>query len=242
MRTYFNQNDYAVIGTEDGFIYVYEMRSTEFICIGSTQVGGAVEDIVRASCSDCLLHLLVSCEGWCCYEVEVTAKGHAVGFNGHAKGYTTAPYSVTANEVRKAPPCNCYAYGHITWFYSPDTIRCSCDGIERCDSIAVPVAEQPNTYNTFFLYLKSDHSLYLQDMRKKEFRIDVAEPIIDFRIQVVTDNAGQARSILLCRSADFFIFYMDLLRYYKSISDEHLLTVCRSTRMSALSGTCSVSS
>ena len=242
VRTYFNQNDYAVIGTEDGFIYVYEMRSTEFLCIGSTQVGGAVEDIVRSSCSDCLLHLLVSCEGWCCYEVEVTTKGSATGFNSLSKGYATTSYSVTASEVQKVPPCNCYTYGHITWFYSQDTILCSCDGIVRCDSIAIPVAGQPNTYYTFLLYLKSDHSLYLRDMRKKEFRVDVLESIVDFRIQVVTDNEGQPRIILLCRDADFFVFYMDLLRYYKSISMEQFLSVCRSTQMTRLSDTCSVSS
>lgn len=109
---------------------------------------------------------------------------------------------------------------------------------QHCD----PVAGQPNTYYTFLLYLKSDHSLYLRDMRKKEFRVDVLESIVDFRIQVVTDNEGQPRIILLCRDADFFVFYMDLLRYYKSISMEQFLSVCRSTQMTPLSDTCSVSS
>ena len=122
IRIFYRQRNYAVVGTEDGLVVVYEIQKDGFLNIGSVSLAGTVMDIVQSDCPNCLLHLLVSCEGSFCYEVEVSLANH------------NDPVTIH-KEIQKPGPCDSIDYGHIVWFYSGQCIHCSCEGIVKCCSV-----------------------------------------------------------------------------------------------------------
>lgn len=197
IRVFYRQQNYTVVGTEDGLVTVYEIQKCSFLSIGSVSLSGSVIDIVQSDCSDCLLHLLVSCEGSFCYEVEVSPVSHNED-------------SVTiCKEIQRPTPCQSIDYGHIMWLYSNKCIHCSCEGIVKCCAV-----NWKQYY--FLLLLKEDHSLYLHN-DNEEYRIDVLDPILDFNVQLLIDNSSMPRIILICRDANFFTFYTDILQYYQCL-------------------------
>ena len=194
IRIFYRQRNYAVVGTEDGLVAVYEIQKDGFLNMGSVSLSGTVIDIAQSDCPNCLLHLLISCEGSFCYEVDVSSANHNED-------------SVTiSKEIQKPTACDSIDYGHIMWLYSNQCIHCSCEGIVKCCAV------NWKQY-CFLLLLKEDHSLYLHS-NNEEYRIDVLDAIFDFNVQLLIDNTSMPRIILICRDSNCFTFYTDVLQYY----------------------------
>lgn len=207
MKMFHEQKDYAALGTEDGVLCVYEIQQNTFQLVGSTSLAGSVVDIAQGDAKEgCLLHLLVSCEGSCSYEVEL-----------HAKTHKDIP-ALSSREIPKHEAATAISYGHMCWYYSKDHYYCSCEGIRKCLRVVIPGSIRDGSGfgdDIFIFILRKSGELIMQDSQDKQYKLSIIEKILDFNVQLILDNNCKPRLILMCRDVNFFSFYTDILSFFR---------------------------
>lgn len=160
--------------------------------IGHCTLDGAVVDIAYSSCSKCMLHLYVSCEGDRGYELELR----------------DGSFHMTSKHT---PSCQMVGtLTHKTWVY-PDQLTCSCSSISKVISVCVPD-------QLMYVELMKDSSIYLLDSKGKKYKLDIRDDIIDLNAYHILDRTQQSRLLLICRDLSFFYVYTDILRFYRCLS------------------------
>lgn len=138
------------------------------------------------------MHLFVSCEGECGYELEFIS-------------------NILSSNPKKAPNCKMNDYLiHKTWVY-PSFTFCSCSNIIK--SISVTVAEKKMT-----VALMSDNSIILFDSKGEQYKVDIRDNILDLNAFSIVTYENKPEIILVCRDLFFFHIYTDILRYFKTSS------------------------
>ena len=208
MKVFHEQKDYAVLGTEDGVLYVYEILQNSLQLVGSISLAGSIVDISQGDgVESSLLHLFVSCEGGSGYEVELRTKSHK-----------DTPI-LSSREVPKHDATTELSYGHICWYYSKDHHYCNCKTIRKCVCVVIPAIVRTNSStskSTFLFILHENGDLIMQDQQDQQYKLSIIETIVDFNVQFILDNNSMPRLILVCRNANFFSFYTDILSYFRS--------------------------
>ena len=107
------EREFIVIGTEEGFVNIYQRNGQALSLISSFTCCGSILDIVQSE-SNSLLSLWVSCEGDCGYEL-------------HLEGTTIHKKCQTSQVLRL----------HRIWVY-PTSVCCSCDQVAECVYLTLP--------------------------------------------------------------------------------------------------------
>lgn len=182
------EREYIVIGTEEGFVNVYQHNGPTLSQIATFTCCGSILDIVQGE-SNALLSLWVSCEGDCGYEL--TLEGTSFQSTIHQKCQASLKLRL-----------------HRIWVY-PTGVCCSCDQVAECVYLTLP-----STSMRIELDLQGNMSLV--DQREERFIISLAEPVRSFRA-FVTEHSKGAQIALVCRTKFFFQIYTDVFKYYNCL-------------------------
>ena len=182
------EREFIVIGTEEGFVNIYQRNGQALSLISSFTCCGSILDIVQSE-SNSLLSLWVSCEGDCGYELHL--EGTAFQSTIHQKCQTS--------QVLRL---------HRIWVY-PTSVCCSCDQVAECVYLTLPTTSMR-------LELDIAGNISLVDQREERFIVSVGEPIMSF-CAFVTENSTGSQIALVCRTKFFFQIYTDVFKYYKCL-------------------------
>ena len=166
-------------------------------------------DISRKTCSNCSLHLFISCEGGFGYELEL--RNNAI--------HSTR---IKAMDCEISHMKNYFI--HKTWIY-PDLVTCSCSSLQK--AVSVLVGEQ------LIIIMLMNGLLYLCDSQGNRYQIGICESISDLNVYHMVNKQQQSRIVLLCRDLSFLHVYTDIWRYYQYLSWICLFThiACRRYQM-----------
>lgn len=189
IRTFVADKEYVVVGTEEGVIEIYQLTNSTLTVVATYSCCGSILDVENDPRSS-FLHLFVSCQGECGYELFLIDR--KLQITTHQKNHPTS-----------------FLHSHYVWLYPTGTC-CSCDGVAKCVFINL------NT-SSMRLELNLKGRLTLVDDKEERYAVDIREPVESICAFYTQTRSKLPYIVMVCRTKFYFQIYTDILQYYNCL-------------------------